>query len=439
VRTFVHAACLVAALLAGAAPAAEELKKGDTLGPDTWQRAEGLLPPEILAHYKAGEYVNPIAEWPVDVFTWPTDFAAGSKANAGKFDLGDKGHIVEKGTETQPQYLIGHPFPTIDAGDPGAGAKILWNHLYRTWYFGNLRAESQVNWVKPQGLERRMDAVVLFSYFDGVPERERVAANPQNFQTQELNLIVSPVDVHGTAALTWRYRDPAKRDSSWTYVPALRRVRAISPANRSDGFLGSDMSQDDGPFFAGKPEDFTWKLTGETEQLRLVDPINLEGKSGNEWLKDGGWRGIWPDLPFIGYMDKNWKGIGWAPATAALAKRSFYVVEGVPKDRYYLFGKLQLYIDKVSFQGAWNRKFDWKGELMNSFQVMAWNPQSLKRPDGGVDFVQGSNMAFQTVEAVKMRRATVAGIKSSPRSGFDGRITFKQSDFALDRLSQTGK
>jgi len=30
---------------------------------------------------------------------------------------------------------------------------------------------------------------------------------------------------------------------------ALRRVRAVSPANRSDGFLGSDMSQDDGAFF----------------------------------------------------------------------------------------------------------------------------------------------------------------------------------------------
>ncbi|NJR44255.1 hypothetical protein HC761_02160 [bacterium] len=36
-------------------------------------------------------------------------------------------------------------------------------------------------------------------------------------------------------------------------MPALRRVRAVSPANRSDGFLGSDMSQDDGPFFDGKP------------------------------------------------------------------------------------------------------------------------------------------------------------------------------------------
>jgi hypothetical protein len=296
-----------------------------------------------------------------------------------------------------------------------------------------------VNWVKPQGLERRIDVLALFNYFDGLPERERPKENPQNFQAQELTVVKSPADVNGTAALTWRYRNPEKRDGSWTFVPALRRVRAISPANRSDGFLGSDMCQDDGPFFTGKPEDFTWKLVGMVDQLRLVDPINLEGKSGNTWLPSGGWRAVWPDMPYIGYMDPAWKGIAWAPRTAGLAQRRFYVVEGVPKDRYYLFGKLELYIDAVSFQGAWNRKFDWKGELMNSFQVMAWNPQSIKRPDGGTDFVQGSNQAYQTVEAVKLRRATVAGIKSGPTAGFDGRITFRHGEFDLDSLSRYGK
>ena len=35
-----------------------------------------------------------------------------------------------------------------------------------------------------------------------------------------------PADLQGTASLTWRYRDPGKRDSQWAYVPALRRVRA---------------------------------------------------------------------------------------------------------------------------------------------------------------------------------------------------------------------
>ena len=79
----------------------------------------------------------------------------------------------------------------------------------------------------------------------------------------QISAVTGPADLQGTVALTHRFRDPGKRDQVWTYVPALRRVRAVSPSNRSDGFLGSDMSQDDGSYFDGKPEDFEWKLVGE--------------------------------------------------------------------------------------------------------------------------------------------------------------------------------
>jgi hypothetical protein len=431
-------AAALLATLAAAAHAADDLAAGTMLGPDTWRQAEGLLPPEILKHYEKGEYQNRIYEWPAADFNWPEDFKAATDANGGRYEVGEHGEVIEVTSGKQPQFVIGFPFPAVDAADPKAGAKILWNHLYRTWYFGNLRAESQLNMMSATKLSRRLDVDVSFMYYDGVTEEER-AENPQNFLYQNLVLVTSPADVNGTAALTWRYRDPTKRDSAWTYVPALRRVRAVSPANRSDGFLGSDQAQDDGPFFDGKPEDFTWKLVREVDQLRFVDPLNLEGKSGNVWLEGGGWRANWPDQNFLGYMDPDWKGIAWAPTTAGLAKRRFYVIEGVPNDRYYLFGKLEFYIDAVTFQGAWSRKFSWKGELLNSFQVMGWNPHTLTRPDGKKDWVQGSNQAYQTVEAIKLNRATIAGIKSSPKSGFDGRITFDPKHFDFGSLSRSGK
>ena len=93
----------------------------------------------------------------------------------------------------------------------------------------------------------------------------------------------------------------------------------------------------------------------------------------------------------------------------------------------------------MSFQGAWNRKFGWKGELINTLQVMAWNPHTVVRPDGKKDWVQGSNQAFQCAEALKLNRATVAGIKSSPTSNFDARLTFDPKIFDLDSLSTYGK
>lgn len=413
-------------------------KPGEVLNQTNWQKAEGLLPPEILKHYQLGEYVNPIVDWPTEVFNWPPDFVEASKRNEGRFGIDERGAVIDKATGKQPPFILGHPFPTIEASDPQAGVKILWNHLYRTWYFGNLHAESQVNWVATRALERRTDQDVNFFYYDGVPDSER-PPNAQNFLQQQLILVEAPADLNGTAALTWRYRDPSKRDSVWTYVPALRRVRAVSPANRSDGFLGSDMAQDDGPFFDGKPEDFTWALKGETDQLRFVDPLNLKGQHDHNWLPTGGWRVNWPDIKMLGYMDPEWKGVGWAPLSGALAKRRFYIVEGVPKDKYYLFGKLQLYIDKTTYQGAWNRKFSWQGELLNSFQVMAFLPEPSKRPDGKVDYNQGSNMAFQCVENIKRNQATVAGIKSSPKSGFDLRVPYDAAFFDVNALARFGK
>ena len=427
------------ALVTRPAFAADELKPGDTLDKSSWQRADGLLPPEILEHYKKNEYVNRIADWPASKYTWPPDYKAATQANEGKFKIGEKGEILEKESGKQPAYILGQPFPTIDDKAPDAAIKIVWNYFYQSWYFGNIHAESQVNWIGPTALERRSDNDVRFLYYDGVPEDER-PPNPHNFLTQSLVLVKGPADLNGTAALTWRYRDPGKRDSTWTYVPALRRVRAVSPANRSDGFLGSDMSQDDGPFFDGKPEDFDWKLKGQVDQLRLAEDLNLKGESKSHWVDNVGWDADWPDTKFIGYMDPAWKGVAWAPTgPAVLAKRHFWVVEGTPHDKYYLYGKLEMYIDTITFQGAWDRKFDWKGELLGIMQVLSWNPIPFTRPTGKVDYNQGSNMAYQCVENMKLGRATVAGIKSGLKAGFYGRVKFDPAVFDVDALSRMGK
>ena len=423
----------------GSAPVAtgDGLKPGDVLNRTNWQKAQGLLPPEILKHYEKGEYANPIVEFP-PTYNWPENFLEGSRANEGRYAIGERGEVVEKATGKQPLYIFGYPFPTIDPADPQAAVKILWNYNYFYWYWGSMHVQAQVNWVAPRGLERRTDQDVNFFFYDGGPEKDR-SPNPHNFLMQQLLVVVRPADLNGTAALTWRYRDPAKRDSAWAFVPALRRVRAVSPANRSDGFLGSDMSQDDGNFFEGKTEDFTWTLKGEVDYFRLVDPLNLAGKSNSVWLPTGGWRTYWPDMPYLGYHDPNWQGVGWAPIGMALAKRRFYLVEGVPKDKYYLYGHLELYVDKETFQGAWNRKFSWSGELLNTFQVAAFTPHRYVRPDGRVDYLQGSNMNFQCAENIKAFQATVAGQKWDPNAAMDLRVPFDAAFFETNSLARFGK
>src|SRR5262245_9525041 len=93
---------------------AADFKTGDMVDKETWQKAEGLLPPEILEHYKTGEYANKFVDWPADKNDHAPDFKAGTASNAGKFTTGPGGTIVDIATGKQPPYIIGHPFPTIN-------------------------------------------------------------------------------------------------------------------------------------------------------------------------------------------------------------------------------------------------------------------------------------------------------------------------------------
>jgi hypothetical protein len=415
------------------------LKPGDILGKDNWELAKDLLPPEILRHYREGEYANPIIDWPVGTYRWDPQFKAATETNRGRYGVSQSGTVVELSTGTQPPFVYGLPFPDIDSRDPAAGIKALWNFNYQYWSEGNSHNVVLLDWVNPARIDREAVQDVHFLYYDGQAPAYR-RPNPSNFSGQFIANATSPADLNGTAALTWRYRDSDKRDSNWVYVPALRRVRAVSPANRSDGFLGSDMSQDDGPFFDGKPEDFTWTLVGEAQMLRIVDPKSFLGEAKHEWLPQGGWRNFFPDAPVVGFQEAKWKGVAWAPVRAALARRPCWIVEGVPKDRYYLFGKIQLYIDNETYQGAWNRKFAWNGELLNTLQVTAYQKEELTRPDGTKEWLWSSTFAFQCAENIKQNRATLGGLLPKGKDvANDRRVSYDSSFFDFNTLQRFGK
>ncbi len=417
------------------------LKPGDVLSKDNWHLAHGLLPPEILDHYRQGHYTNRIIDFPLGVYRWDPNFLQATERNKGRYTVSPEGTVISVDTRQQPPFIYGLPFPDIDAkNDPNAGIKILWNFFYHYWNEGSSHNLVLLVWARPGGVDRQAVQDVYFLYYDGQDPDYRLE-NPNNFLSQFVAVATAPADLHGTASLTWRYRDPNKRDSNWAYVPALRRVRAVSPANRSDGFLGSDMSQDDGPFFDGKPEDFTWSYVGETEMFRLVDAESFERMPERRWLPEGGWRTIWDDQPVVGFQKPGWTGVAWAPVRAALAKRPMWIIEGVPKDRYYLYGRIQLYIDKETYLGAWNRKFGWNGELVNTLQVLTYQRDKNRRPtDGEIEYQWSSHFSYQCAENVKMQRATLGGLlpagKDVPN---DRKVRFPSGFFDYATLNRFGK
>jgi hypothetical protein len=429
------ASCWAAVLLA--TPGwASELGPGSTLDQTSADAAKDLLPPEIYEHYKKGEYTNPIVEFPDSAFKWDDGFAEATQWNRANLVLDAQKQPVDKTTGKRPDYITGHPFPDIRESDPDAGTKVIWNLLYQVYNAGNIHTVSSLDWLSRTGMDRTAGQDGYFLYYDGQPRNHIPPENPNNFLAQFLAVTTSPADLQGTVGLGHRFKDPSKRDLQWAYVPALRRVRAVSPANRSDGFLGSDMCQDDGNFFDGKPEDFTWKLVGQRDVLRLTDPDALAGKVVRQPLPGGGWR-----TPFanndrsVGFQMKDWKGVAWAPVAAGLAKRKVWVVEGVPKDRYYLFGKLELWIDAYTYQGAWSRKFSWRGELLNVFQSMS--PPSA--PFNDKERGPGQTFGYQLAENVKLGRATLGGRLPPGNGPQDLRVPLEPSFFNYDALSRFGK
>ena len=155
----------------------------------------------------------------------------------------------------------------------------------------------------------------------------------------------------------------------------------------------------------------------------------------------GGWRQKWPlNLPAAGFQKDGWKGIGWAPVSGALAKRKFWVVEGVPKDRYYLYGRVELWIDAESWIGAWNRKYSWKGEALNTYQVYGY----LNHP---APTAVAGRVVLELADRVAVRRGAQAAIAPpwpdcAPDADlpFDRRVKLPVDQlFDVNTLSRFGK
>jgi hypothetical protein len=426
---------LILLVLALSAPARGELKAGDSLGKENWEEARGLLPEEMLECYRRGDFRHRVMDWKIERIGEEAVFRAALDANERRYDLDADGSIVEAATGKPPDYVYAWPFPKIDASDPKAAMKIVWNYFYTLYYGGNAHYRADLLWLSRNGLDRAIQVDSRVKNYDGQHPRFREKENPDGLLTQTLAEVRAPADVAGVVSLSWRYRSPEKRDSVWTFVPAMRRVRQVSPANRSDGFLGSDMSQDDGPYFDGKVQDFTWKLVGEQDLLVLFDRPSFEDAARLTRLPEGGWRMLIPGDARLGFQLPEWHGVSWCPIQEVLIRRPHWVVEAVPKDPYYLYGKLVLRFDKDLFLGSYSSKYDWQGNLLTSYSAVRTNivqvaPGELWAWAGG---------AVALALNWKLDRATAAGIVAGENVPADSRIALSPGLFSLQRLMTLGR
>jgi len=89
-----------------------------------------------------------------------------------------------------------------------------------------------------------------------------------------------PRDLKGTAILTFTHKQ--ENDDQWLYLPALKRVKRISSADKSGPFMGSEFAYED--LSSTEVEKYRYRYLGDEvlgeEPCFVVERIPVDSKSG---------------------------------------------------------------------------------------------------------------------------------------------------------------
>lgn len=329
-----------------------DVTPGDVIDKSNWKKVEGLLPEPILNWLKRGDLSMQIAGLNYDPKDYlPPAVKKSMVENAGKYEIDDRGVIVDAKTGDLPDFIEGLPFPDIKIGDPQAGAKAMFNRIFYTYSLGPIRYTFFTRWVGPRtGFDREIGSVYRQYPMVG-DSAAREIPNPKKIQRYSLILTFRPFDVSGANMLSWRYLDTAE-DMTFTYIPAIRRVRRMSPTGRSDQLMGSDLSVDDAWGFDGKINTMEWKLLRKED---VIVPFLAEDPQGLEKNRKGAWQTTDSIKRIVyGYEKEGWQGAPWIPTNLVWVKRPAYVIEVTPKDRYYNYGTHYMWLDaEVNVIAPW--------------------------------------------------------------------------------------
>lgn len=332
------AAILACTLSALGSPAAAQVKTGDTVTKADADKVKDLVSPGILWAVKHGLEMKIVDTKPI---SWPKAYREATEKFSSQVKLAADGVSIEN-------YVAGMPFPNVDLNDPKAALKLMWNYEYRPFpgtddfvefefpvYSGSLSYEA------PMNVERQMLlGEVRRLYFNGrlYNDPKPVMPSKEDYRFKELlGPVVSPFDLKGLGALTFRYRSAQHQDDTWLYMPTLRRVRRLSTTQRSDALFGQDTDPDSYWGYNGHIAWQEWKLLGEKEMLGVFHGENFPMKRC-----PGG-----ADFAFC----DSWE------------KRKMYVIQGVSKLPQYAYGKRIIFIDKEAWVVAYSDIYDRRGEV----------------------------------------------------------------------------
>ena len=308
-----------------------DLKPGDTIGPQNWQRIQGMIGENLLNRVKGG-YTIQIK--PSKTYHPLKEYVEATEKYSGKVSLGPNGELLN--------YVAGQPFPKFDPNDPQVGQKLAWNFFYR-WLGDDYKTGGAVKGgkiiraaIEKDGSERRADLVSYFLF-----PSTRYSLNPkpaipgyEHIDFMQLRVDSYPRDASGTTTLEIRYKDPGRADDLYIYLPSIRRIRRATTTQRCQTLAPSEFNLDDINSFNGKITDFNYKYLGDKKILANISQEHLPfARKPGDYLP----------------LDEKWEVV------------DTYVLEVTPKDSSYCYPKKVLHLNKVTFDTHWTLMWDNKG------------------------------------------------------------------------------
>ena len=308
-----------------------DLKPGDTIGPENWEKAKGMVGENLLNRIKQGYTLRIKPGRSIGV---PKEFNVATTRYSGQVKLESNGELLN--------YVAGLPFPNVHLDDPQIGLKMAWNFYWR-WVGDDYKTGGGTGGgkiiryaIEKDGSERRAEVL-----HHTIKTRGRVTLDSkprldgyEHIDWMQLRADEYPRDTAGTTTLEIRYADAKREDDLYIYVPSIRRVRRAPPIQRCATIAPSEFNFDDINSFGGKITDFNYRFLGRSRMLG-----NFAQEQVPFYRKNGDY------LP----VKESWEIV------------ETYGLEITPKDPNYCYPRKVIYFDTQSFETFWTMIWDAKG------------------------------------------------------------------------------
>ena len=257
------------------APVSAQVKPGDLITPDNASKVQDLVPPGTYMRVLHGMSIK---VEPTERIDWPQPYTEATEKYSSQTRLTPDHRSLDG-------YVAGQPFPIIDANDPLAAQKVIWNEVFRPISTDDYDLRwfdcDSVYWGRNKPYFSITD--IEIGHYAGYNEVGRTEVEPLPIDP-DFNItgrlyeallypVLAPAQGRGGGILKFRYADPRHDDDSWSWTPGTRRLRRLSYTLSDDSGAGGAQSYDPNHYegWSGKPEDYDFKFLGEKTMLAAID------------------------------------------------------------------------------------------------------------------------------------------------------------------------